>query len=230
MDSQHDKHGGALVQLRAYLAQQDLPASSRLPPERELSEILGVSRGDLRKALAVLEEEGQLWRHVGKGTFIGVRPIETFLDLGDVESRTNPAEVMRTRLLIEPVICREAALNATSGDVEAMRRCIRGMRIAETWRQYETFDNQLHRLIAESSQNRLLLALFDALNAVRRTVVWGRLRENPLKPPPDHHSFAEHDAIVSAIVDRDIDAAGRAMFTHLRSVEQKLLRARIAAE
>lgn len=230
MDSQHDKHGGALVQLRAYLAQQDLPASSRLPPERELSEILGVSRGDLRKALAVLEDEGQLWRHVGKGTFIGVRPIETFLDLGDVESRTNPAEVMRTRLLIEPVICREAALNATSGDVEAMRRCIRGMRIAETWRQYETFDNQLHRLIAESSQNRLLLALFDALNAVRRTVVWGRLRENPLKPPPDHHSFAEHDAIVSAIVDRDIDAAGRAMFTHLRSVEQKLLRARIAAE
>ena len=66
---------GALIQLRAYLTQQNLPASTRLPAERELCEILGVSRGELRKALAILEGHGELWRHVGKGTFIGARPV-----------------------------------------------------------------------------------------------------------------------------------------------------------
>ena len=58
---------GALIQLRAWLAQRDLPEDGRLPPERELIEILGVTRGELRKALAALENNGELWRHVGKG-------------------------------------------------------------------------------------------------------------------------------------------------------------------
>ncbi|ESR23133.1 FadR/GntR family transcriptional regulator [Lutibaculum baratangense] len=225
-----DEHVGALVQLRAYLAQQDLPANTRLPAERELAEQLGVSRGDLRKALAVLEDEGHLWRHVGKGTFVGVKPEEEVLSFGDVESRTNPAEVMRTRLLVEPMIAREAALNATSADVAAMGRCIQSMRSADTWRQYEFFDNQLHRVIAESTQNRLLLALFDALNRVRRTVVWGRLRANPTRPPENHHSFAEHDRIVAAIAERDLDGAAQAMLAHLRTVERNLLETRVAAE
>ncbi len=67
---------GALTQLRAWLAQRDASDSSRLPPERELCELLGVSRGELRKALDVLEREGEVWRHVGKGTFVGIRPFE----------------------------------------------------------------------------------------------------------------------------------------------------------
>ena len=66
----------ALTQLRAYLAQNDYPADGRLPPERKLCEELGVTRTSLRKALATLELEGQIWRHVGRGTFIGARPLE----------------------------------------------------------------------------------------------------------------------------------------------------------
>ena len=46
---------GALTQLRAWLAQRDFSENGRLPPERQLIDILGVSRGDLRKALAALE-------------------------------------------------------------------------------------------------------------------------------------------------------------------------------
>jgi DNA-binding FadR family transcriptional regulator len=222
-------HDATLVQLRAWLSRHDFPPNTKLPPERELSEILGVSRGDLRKALATLEEEGQLWRHVGKGTFTGTRAIDV-MSLSEIEHVTNPAEVMRTRLLVEPMIAREAALNATSADVAALHRCVRRTHEAETWRQYETADNELHRLIAEASGNRLLLALFDALNAVRRAVVWGRLRAEPTRPPRDHHSFAEHDRIVRAIEERDIDDAGKAMFTHLRSVERNLIETKIAAE
>src|SRR3546814_6411843 len=84
-----DQGQGALTQMRAYLAQRDLPANSRLPPERELCDILGVSRGELRKALAVMESNGELWRHVGKGTFIGARPADGAgrLRLPDVRRR-----------------------------------------------------------------------------------------------------------------------------------------------
>ena len=223
-----DRDEATLVQLRAWLTRHDFAPDTRLPPERELCEMLGVSRGNLRKALARLEAEGQLWRHVGKGTFVGARRIEV-MSLADIDRATNPAEVMRTRLLIEPMIAREAALNATSLHVEALRRCVERTRAATTWRQYETADNELHRRIAEAANNRLLLALFDALNAVRRAVVWGMLRAGNERPPPDHHSFAEHERIIAAIERRDLDGASRAMHLHLRAVERSLVEPNPAA-
>jgi DNA-binding FadR family transcriptional regulator len=220
----------ALVQLRAYLAQRDLPPDSRLPPERELCEILGVSRGDLRKALAVLETEGQVWRHVGKGTFIGSGPIDEVVHVADIAARTNPADLMRTRLILEPELAREAALHANLDDVAAMRDCMARTRAAETWRQYENFDNLLHRQIAQATRNTVLLGLFDALNSIRRAVVWGRLRPEPERPPADHHSFAEHERLVDAIEDRDLSGAAAAMRVHLQSVARHLIPLREAAE
>jgi DNA-binding FadR family transcriptional regulator len=225
-----DQGQGALTQLRAYLAQRDLPANSRLPPERELCDILGVSRGELRKALAVMESNGELWRHVGKGTFIGARPTKEYSDVAAIAALTSPREVMQTRLLIEPQIAREAALNATAGDIAELRQCMMASRQAQTWRQYENCDNRLHRAVAEAAHNTVLLALFDTLNAVRRAVVWGRLRDKIDRPPPDHHSFKEHELLVRAIEERDMDGAGQAMLRHLSHVQANLLTARQAAE
>jgi DNA-binding FadR family transcriptional regulator len=225
MSSELDKHGGAIVQLRAYLAQQGLAGNARLPAERELSEILGVSRGDLRKALAVLEEEGQIWRHVGKGTFLGKPPVEEMADLAAIARGTSPSELMHARRLIEPTLAREAALHASAEDVAEMRRIIVRTRAAQTWRQYESQDNELHRSIARATHNLVLVALFDLLNTVRRTVVWGRLRAHAERPPDDHHSFREHDRIVDSIAERDLDAAEAGMRTHLRSVQHNLIEA-----
>ncbi|HEX6101897.1 MAG TPA: FadR/GntR family transcriptional regulator [Alphaproteobacteria bacterium] len=212
-----------VARLRAYIEGSQLTVDSRLPPERELSRALGVSRAGLRQALAVLEAEGQIWRHVGKGTFIGTRPIATVSDIDAMVRRTNPAEVMRTRLLIEPEVARMAALNATPAQIAEMRACMARSRAAATWRQYESWDNRLHRTIAEATQNALLVSLLDTLGAVRRAVAWGRLRVNKVKPEPDHHSFAEHEKIVAAIAERDRERAAEAMRRHLETVERKLL-------
>jgi DNA-binding FadR family transcriptional regulator len=225
-----DAGQSALTQLKAYLAQLNLPDNARLPPERELCDTLGVSRGDLRKALALMEAEGEVWRHVGKGTFLGARPPEELSIIADVASRSNPAEVMRARLVIEPLLAGEAALHATGEAIAEMRACLTGARRAESWRQYENWDNRLHRAVAEGADNMVLLALFDSLNAIRRTVVWGRLRINPERPPADHHSFVDHEEIVAAIEDRDVGAATRAMRRHLDTVSRKLMAAYGSAE
>ena len=211
------------MQLQAYLAQLPAAEERRLPPERALSEILGVSRGDLRKALAIMERDGRIWRHVGKGTFVGIRPLSTTIEIADIAARTTPSDVMRARLLLEPQIAREAALHATIDDIAAMRSAQKYMRDATSWRQYETLDNLLHRLIAQASGNILLVGLFDVLNATRRTVVWGRLRSDGARPPSDHHSFADHARIIDAIEERNLRGAATAMFKHLQEVERRLL-------
>lgn len=53
-----------------------LLAGDRLPPERELSQGLGVNRLTLRRALRVLEAQGLLIRRQGSGTFVADPKIE----------------------------------------------------------------------------------------------------------------------------------------------------------
>lgn len=230
LDATRDSRESALVQLRAFLSQEGFEPNAKLPPERELADMLGISRGDLRKGLAILEEQGELWRHVGKGTFVGARPTGDFATVAAIAHDTSPAEVMRARLVIEPEIAREAALNATAADIRALNRYADGARNATTWRQYENWDNQLHRGIAEASRNALLLAIFDTINGVRRAVVWGRLRDDLPRPPADHHSFTDHDAIVTAIGERNRNEAANRMRLHLQRVQERLIESRDAAE
>ena len=211
-----------LAQLRQYLSEQELPLNSRLPPERDLCSALGVTRARLRKALAVLEAEGRIWRHVGRGTFIGMRPVLNLSDVEYLTGETSPAAVMEARLAIEPQLARLAALHATNGDFAQMRVCIRNSKAAREWRGYEAWDNELHRAIAAATHNKLLITLFDTLNTVRRSTVWGQLRSTSL-PPRDHHSFAEHDRLYDAIVARDADLAADCMRRHLRSVRDRVL-------
>lgn len=217
-----DDYHAALVQLRAYLSQVDKAPNTRLPAERELAKLVGTSRGELRKALAVLEAEGLIWRHVGKGTFVALgKPFETY-NLAEIAQRSNPREVMRARLTFEPAIAAEAAMNASPLDVKDLKSCAIDSRNAQTWREYEACDNRFHKLVADSTHNQITSAVFDVLAGIRRAVVWGRLREDRDCPPPDHHSFGEHDLIIEAIASRDPVAASAAMLTHLSSVERKL--------
>ena len=102
---------------------------------------------------------------------------------------------------------------------------MRESRAAGDWRTYEYWDNRLHRAVAQATANIVLLALFDSLNTIRRTVTWGRLRRFAARPDSTHHSFAEHDRLVRAIAERDPGAAADAMRLHLRSVRDHLLMA-----
>ena len=212
----------ALVSLRGFLSRQDISLNSRLPPERELCKELGTSRTELRKALAVLEAEGQIWRHVGRGTFIGARPVLNLSDIEYLSGQTSPAQVMESRLAIEPQLARLAALHGTKADFTEMRLCNRRCRTAREWRVYEAWDNKFHRAVAAATHNTVLVSLFDTLNTVRRSTVWGQLRSTTL-PPADHASFHEHDALYEAIAGRDPDLAAECMRIHLRTVRDRVL-------
>lgn len=217
-----------LVQLRAYLAQPHLTPGSQLPPERELASQIGVSRGELRKALAVLEEEGLLWRHVGKGTFLSRKQTLEVMHISDIAGISSPAEVMRARIVIEPALAAEAAVRAKSSNIISLRRYALDSRAALTWREYEACDNRLHKEVAEAANNPITSGFYDMLAGIRRSVVWGRLRRERDRPASDHHSFLEHDAIIDAIANRDPQAAHAAMLAHLGSVERYLFTSQYA--
>jgi DNA-binding FadR family transcriptional regulator len=209
----------SLKVVRDWLNHASQDAGTRLPPERKLAEALDLSRPELRKALAVLENEGRIYRHVGRGTFVtspsNIMP--TPESLSSLTQRTGPHDAMMARMALEPELAQLAALHATPLQISRAQALTQNIRTATTWEDYEQLDHALHDLIAESAGNVLLHELHKIMNAVRQVVVWRKLAPGISGPPVGYHSFDEHDAIVAAIASRDRTAARTAMRAHLQS-------------
>lgn len=210
------------ARLRQYLEDRGFDHSDRIPPERQLTGEFGVTRSELRKALAELEHDGLIWRHVGRGTFVGARPVHNLNDLAYLKQLARPSHLLEARLAIEPELARLAALQGVTADFVHIRTWAERSRNAADWRCYEASDTHLHNAIARATHNKLLIHLFNELNTVRRAIVWDQRRTNS-KPPEDHFSFKQHDSIVEAIENREPAESARRMREHLRSVKDHLL-------
>ncbi|MGT2489274.1 FadR/GntR family transcriptional regulator [Methylobacterium oryzae CBMB20] len=166
-----------------------------------------------------METDGQLWRHVGKGTFLGSRPLAAIDEVAALATRAAPRDLVQARLVVEPELAALAALRASTAQVAALSEALRASRApGQTWRGYELQDARLHREVALAAENPLLLFLYDHLAAIRRVMTWDRPRSGGDGPPADHPSFAEHDRIVAAIAARDPAAARREMAAHVTTV------------
>lgn len=212
-----------LAKVRRYLETERFADQQRLPAERDLAELLHLSRSRLRTGLRKLELEGVVWRHVGKGTFYGRRALPAGgLTTGGFANLTNPREVMEARLAVEPALARLAAYRAKGGDFAEMESCLDGMGHISDWDEWEVWDCRLHWSIARAAGNAMLLMIYETLQANRNKEIWGRLRE-PIEPRVAiQRATQEHRAIVDAIRQRDADTAEAEMRSHLRVVSTRI--------
>src|SRR5260221_12797676 len=124
-----------LTRLKQLITESAMGVGDRIPPERVLATELGVGRRSLRRALDILEQEGQISRRQGRGTFInGARESEVersdaillqqlrAAPLDQILEHTNPLEVVEIRLAIEPVMARLGALRAPQCDMRKLNR------------------------------------------------------------------------------------------------------------
>lgn len=209
-----------LARLRELLDETAARGDERLPPEPRLSEELGVSRGRLRTLLRKLESEGAIWRHVGKGTFIGPRKL---IDTPAVATVFSMDDILQARIVLEPQLAAEAAMHSTPDDIAAMDACLAEMTLAGSMLQWKRLDERLHRIIAQSTRNALLLMLYDTLRAQMKVSLDRRIDQVfGAEPGPKENTDDEHRAVVDAIREHDPLAAETAMRDHLRLLRGKL--------
>ncbi|WP_433781241.1 FadR/GntR family transcriptional regulator [Actinomycetospora sp. CA-101289] len=226
--AQEPPRGPVAGRLRALLdgglADGSLSTGARIPTERALSETLGASRGAVRAALAELEREGRITRHVGRGTFLAELGRDLALPHGlGGPLQTSPAEIMSTRLVLEPEVAALAARHATQADIDHVEHCLRRGNATATYEEFEAWDSALHRAIAAAAHNGLLLRLFDTMNAARDLPVWGNIKRRSATPERRRGYESCHGEIVTALVERDPDAARERMRAHLVDVRTNLL-------
>ncbi|WP_321858492.1 FadR/GntR family transcriptional regulator [Paraburkholderia tropica] len=210
-----------VLRLREYVEKASVSDNPRLPPEPKLGEMLGVSRGRLRTLLKRLEDEGLIWRHVGKGTFAG--PRQTSVDDEALAAMISVDHIMDARLLLEPQLAAQAAIHATPADLAAMDQCLDEMSSAASFLQWKRLDDKLHRLIAAATHNAVLLILYDALRSQVKLTLDVRFEEvygdaaGPLEATGD-----EHRSFIDAIRKHNPVRAQQAMRAHLNSVRDSL--------
>ena len=235
-----------LTKLRQLIASDQFSVGGRMPPERSLASELGVGRRSLRRALEVLEREGRISRHQGRGTFINganghgdlgkesgpalVRAVSAASRVGgdlrtnpafaNILDHTNPLEVIEVRLAIEPVMARLAAFRASQAEIDRLVTIAGETRAAPDSARYEEADMRFHRTIAEVARNALFLAVFDTLHASQRDSGWRRLGENAncFKRQSVYADY--HQEISAAIAARQGEKAESLMQRHLSDVQR----------
>lgn len=202
---------------------EQLKPGDLLPPERELVQMLGVSRGSVRDAIRSLELMGLLEPRQGIGTVVcnptaaPSNPLATAL----VEKRKMIAELLDVRNIIEPPLARRAALHATPEEIADMEAIL--VRQETKARQGELGieeDSEFHYSIALASDNSVILKVVDVLMDLLRET-----RERSLQVGGrQEKSLAGHYRILSALKRGDAAAAEAAMRRHLREIEEVVLK------
>lgn len=202
---------------------KNLRPGDKLPSERELAELLRVSRSSVRDAIRGLELRGLVEPRQGTGTIVRETSTESlpnpFVNALK-RRRERVSELLDFRKMLEPPLAARAAVRASPDDISEMEEILHrqeeklvqgGAAVAE--------DAEFHYNIALASGNSVVLKVLDLLMDLLRDT---RERSLQVEGRPQK-SLAGHRRILAAIKRHDAEGAKSAMRRHIEDVEEIVL-------
>ena len=202
------------------IKQQDLKPGDRLPPERELSKQLGISRPSLRAALGSLISMGVLQSRQGSGTFLVDGPpaldSEPLRLLAQLHGFSFD-HMFETRSVLEVGAAGLAAERATGEQLANMSEEIADMFASlDDPQQFLLHDVSFHRAVASASGNPTLATLVEMVS----TVLYERRRETIARAHDFNEAVELHRRIYRAIRARKPEEAREAMREHIMRAQR----------
>lgn len=205
--------------LLALATVDDDTGARRLPPERELGDALGMSRGALREQLAVLERLGFLHRTQGRGTYLDTPSygfVRTYFTIARSLGYIADSDVSEARVMVEEAVAEAAARSATADEIaglrEALDRMDAGERDGDIARIHEA-DADFHRRLLQIVDNPVLRFLQEGLRRALNDDMRAR-RESVERGRAGDEFDRSHEDIIDAIEAGDPEAARLAMRRH----------------
>ena len=198
----------------------ELLPGDRLPPEKDLSERLGLSRSSLREAVKALEVIRVLDVRRGDGTYVtSLEPrllLEAMSFVVDLHDDQSVLEIFAVRRILEPAASALAARNADADALAHLREVVTSVDQASDVEGLVAHDLEFHRGIAEATGNSYLASLIDSLSShtVRARIWRGITQENAVE-----QTLHEHHAILDAISSGDAELAQALTVMHVSGVE-----------
>jgi GntR family transcriptional regulator, transcriptional repressor for pyruvate dehydrogenase complex len=201
-----------------------LQPGDKLPSERDLAEILAVSRSSIRDAIRSLELMGMVEPRQGAGTIVREISSDSLVNpLANARKRKEEmvGELLDFRKMLEPPLAARAALRVSPAEIVEMQEILD--RQEEKLSRGESTiaeDTEFHYAIALASGNSVVRKVLDTLMDLLRD---SRERSLQVDGRPKK-SLAGHRRILAAIKRRDAKAAKAAMRRHIDDVEKMVLR------
>ena len=210
-----------VVQLREAILAGRIRQGERLPGERDLSQMFGVSRPTVREALRALEASGVIEIRLGKlGGAFAIAPASTVV--GDAVATlinhegASLRDLAEFRLSFEPENAWLAAQRADEEEIAELERLVEDASEAasrpESWEQVNAIDARWHETLAHATKNQLRIGISQGIHdAVTHQV-------RALKPTAEPYVTAvpaELQQITRAVRGRRAEEARDAMRQHI---------------
>jgi DNA-binding FadR family transcriptional regulator len=193
----------------------DVSPGDKLPSERDLAEMLKVSRPSIREAMVALEVSGLIEVKTGSGIYVADQNHQHPAVVAD--EGIGPFEILEMRLLIEPEACALAAERISDAQLQQLRDIYNEMRRTSGTSEVESYDREFHKLIAEATENTPITRTVSWLWALRGQSGLSRGFHRLIIEEGVYPALDEHEAIIKALENRDTDAAKKAMLKHLEA-------------
>ena len=214
-------------QVKQLISKGELKPGDRIPSERELATMLGVSRPSVREAIMVLEAMGFVESRQGGGTYVKalteasiMNPLAKLVEKRDPELLRSLAEV---RMGLESWSAYLAAQRATDADIAEMRRLYKIMeKQAAKGGWSPDVDAEFHYAITAASHNSLQMHVLDSIHSLFHATIQVALMEFYQQEGHVQLLLNHHHDIMEAIAAHDPELARRKMVEHLAMVEEKM--------
>jgi GntR family transcriptional repressor for pyruvate dehydrogenase complex len=195
---------------------QRLLPGDKLPPERQLADLLEVSRPSLREALHILQAQGLVQIKHGQGTFVQ-EPIVAQELRASVMAKTHGLnELFDAREVLEVPASKWAADKASKEDIRLLRATLNQMETVTAsepidYDQLQILDAKFHLTIVGIAGNRFINQTLNVLQDVMKMSMETTLR----LPGRSEISRNEHNEILAAIESGNGELASKLTFKHI---------------
>jgi GntR family transcriptional regulator, transcriptional repressor for pyruvate dehydrogenase complex len=213
-------------QIKDLVSQGQLKPGARIPSERDLAKMLGVSRPSVREAIMVLEAMGLIESRQGGGTFVRSLTETALADPLSTMVGNDPRllhALAEVRMGLETWSAYLAATRATDREIARMRELFHEMeRQAATGGWDAQVDTEFHYVITAATHNTLQQHVLNTIYSLFHTTIQVALMEFYRKEGYVALLLKQHRAILEAISSHNPDLARQAMMDHLSMVEETM--------
>lgn len=207
----------AITTIKRYILEQPVEVGAKLPSERELCEMLAISRNIVREALSVLVAEGIITKQVGKGIYVSefdraeaLARLNGTLSIG--VSAVSIYELREARAALELGAAGLIVQRITDEEVQTLIDIVNShQKKADEGIRTTKEDIDFHLVLLKAAKNPVIEEMAPlVVEMFRRTIV----ETSFAKPPPVERVISEHWRIIKALQQRDLDAVRTAMHQH----------------
>lgn len=210
------------LQVLTLIREEELRAGDRLPPERDLAKLLGVSRPVVREALRALSIMRVVEVRQGAGTFVTAlepQQLISHLDFVFPKDRVALLKLLEARRFVEVGNARLAARRVTEDQLSVLEGLLSQLEDAvDDETRFRSVDTAFHDAVCRAADNFLMgqfMKIAGVLGEVSR-------EETGSSPEVRRDLLRSHRALLEALLAHDPDGAEAAMVEHLNRVQCEL--------